>query len=193
MKKAVFLLIILSAVAVCGQVSVGLMLTNHFNASSNKADTPNATTSSGTQFDLSLGPVVRILVSSSAEVVPYIGFMVDNRSVKDQNGQTTTSGNGGMFFGCGLYFFVLSNSNLKFSLGPRVSSEFWFSHTDVTFGVGMPLNFDFELGGPWSLRASASVIDFLYTHNKTGNNVTNGFSYSLSSIFSPEITFFVTF
>jgi hypothetical protein len=193
MKKTVFLLIIWSAVAASSQISVGLTLVNHFSTSSNKADTPNATTTSASNFNLSLGPVVRIMVSTSAEVAPYIGFMVDNLSIKDQNGQTTTTSQGGMFFGCGLYFFVLSSSNVKFSLGPRAYCDFWFSHTDVNIGVGLPLNFDFGLGGPWSIRASASVVDIKYAHYRIRNEINNGFSYSLSSIFSPELSFFVTF
>ena len=193
MKRFFFLVIFGMAFTASSQVSVGLSLSSDLHNSTNKTDTPNGTENSSSAFNLSLGPVFRFMVSSKVEVSPDIGFMIENTSQKDQNGRTNSSSNNGMYVGCGFYFFLASNSIFKFSLGPRVYSTLWFSRTDMTFGAEMPLNFDIELSGPWSIRASAAAINVWYSYTKPGGTTQSAFDYTLMSLFMPKLSFFITF
>jgi hypothetical protein len=194
MKRiAILCMMIACALSASGQVSGGLILRSHLSNYSQKTDAPTATENSTSAFSLDIGPIVRFMVSSKAEVAPYIGFSLYNTSTKNPAGQTTSSNNSGMFMGCGFYFFLAENSVFKFSLGPRVNGSFWFTRTQVTADVDLPLNFDFLVGGPWSIRASASVIDFMYMYSKNGGTHENDFNYSMLSNIMPELSFFVTF
>jgi hypothetical protein len=186
-------ILLCSCLAASGQVSVGLTLRSSLNSHSGKTDPPNSVETSGSEFSLDIGPVVRFMVSSKAEVAPYLGFSVDNTSTKVQSGQTSSSENMGMIVGCGLNFFLVENSVFKFSLGPRLHSSFWFTRTETTIGVDMPLNFDVLVAGPWSIRGSASVIDFWYSYSKANAASTNSFQYNMSGLFMPELSFFITF
>jgi hypothetical protein len=186
-------MMIACALSASGQVSGGLILRSHLSNYSQKTDAPTANENSQSAFSLDIGPIVRFMVSSKAEVAPYIGFSLYTTSTKNSAGQTTSSNNSGMFMGCGFYFFLAENSVFKFSLGPRVNGSFWFTRTQATADVDLPLNFDFLVGGPWSIRASASVIDFMYTYSKNGGTHENDFNYSMLSNFMPELSFFVTF
>lgn len=193
MKRFMYLIICCFAFTASSQVSVGLKLSSDLQNVTIKTDAPNATENSNSNFDLSLGPVVRFLLSPKVEISPDIGFMVQNTSQKNPNGDTSSSNNNGLFVGCGFYFFLAANSVFKFSLGPRVYSDLWFSRTDMTFGAQMPLNFDIELSGPWSIRASASVINVWYSYVKAGGAAQSSFDYTIMSLFMPELSFFVTF
>jgi hypothetical protein len=170
-----------------------LTLRSSLNSSSQKTDPPNSYETTNSAFMLDLGPVVRFMVSPKVEVAPYIGFSVDNTSTKVQNGQTASMDNTGMFIGCGLNFFLAENSIFKFSLGPRVHSSFWFTRTETNIGVDMPLNFDVLVAGPWSIRGSASVIDFWYSYRNANAEKTNSFQYTMTGLFMPELSFCLTF
>lgn len=193
MKQAttLFLIIIACAFAAKSEVSVGLMLRSNLSSYSEKGT--DSIERSGSSFGLDIGPVVRIKVSSRTEVAPYLGLSVNNSSTKVGNGNTSSTDNFGMFFGCGVYFFLAENSLFKFSLGPRLHGSFWFTQTDANFGVDLPLNFDIPVAGSWSIRASASVIDLWYSYSDNGGTRRGSFNYNMMSFFMPELSFFVTF
>jgi hypothetical protein len=186
-------MVIVCACAARSEVSIGLTLRSTLDSYSQKTADPNSIESSGSDFGLDIGPIVRFKVSSKAEVAPFIGLSIDNSSSKVGAGSTTSTDNTGMFFGCGMYFFMAENSLFKFSLGPRLHGGFWFTKTDFDFGVNMPLNFDIMVAGPWSIRASASVIDLWYSYSDNGGTRRGSFNYNMMSFFMPELSFFVTF
>lgn len=193
MKRIVFLIIFSLAFTASSEVSVGLRLSSNLQNYTHKTDAPTIADSSMSTFNLWVGPVFRFKVSSTAEVTPDIGFMAETFADKQENGVANKSTDNGMFIGCGLYFFLASNSVFKFSLGPRVYGNLWLSRTDMTYGAEVPLNFDLELSGKWSIRASAAVINFWYSYSKPNITSHSEFDYSILSNLVPELSFFITF
>ena len=117
------------------------------------------------------------------EVTPQAGFIYQSTH------STFTGGNnnGGIFIGCGLYFYALSTQSVKLSLGPDFEIDVLFTNpSQTTIDLGMPLNFDFDFNRTWCVRVSARVFDFTYesSGNRTG--------YSLLSILAPSLTLFYT-
>jgi hypothetical protein len=193
MKRIVFLIVFGIAFTVSSEVSVGLRLSSNLQNYTDQTDAPTVTESSHSTFNLWVGPVLRFKVSPTVEVAPDIGFMAETYADKQVNGITNNSSDNGVYVGCGFYFFLASNSVFKFSLGPRVYGNLWLSRTDMMFGAEVPLNFDFELSGRWSIRASAAVINFWYSYSKPNITSRTEFDYSIISSLMPELSFFITF
>ena len=178
MKRIMVFIICSIAFAASGEVSVGLRLSSNLQNYINKTEASTITESSRSTFNLWLGPVFRFKVSPMAEFAPDLGFMAETYTDKQENGVTNNSSDNGIYIGCGLYFFLASNSVFKFSLGPRVYSNLWLSRTDMTFGAEVPMNFDVELSGRWSIRASAAAINLWYSYSKPNITSHSEFDYS---------------
>jgi hypothetical protein len=186
MKPIFWAVILAAAFTANGQVSLGITLQNHFDNHNND------TISSSSTFDMLAGPVVRFLVADKWELDPTLGFHYIRTANK--SGPNETTGNEfGMFLGCGLFFHLLSNDIFRFSLGPDLYGDFWFTHNENTVGVGMPINFDFLFNRAWSLRVSARAVDISYKATKNGNARNGWFNYNLQSVFIPSFTVFYTF
>jgi hypothetical protein len=186
MKRMAVIFLLSTALVASAQVSLGITLQNHFE------NYNNDTNSSSSTFDLLAGPVVRFMIADKWELDPTLGFHYIYTANK--NGQNQTTGNEfGMFVGCGLFFHLFSNDYFRFSLGPDLYGDFWFTHDEYTFGIGMPINFDFLFNRAWSIRVSARAVDISYQAWKNSNNRNGRFNYNLQSILAPSFTLFYTF
>jgi hypothetical protein len=186
MKRIAIIIILSTALAASAQVSLGITLQNHFE--NHNIDT----NSTSTTFDLLAGPILRFMIAEKCELDPTLGFHYIHTANKQ--GQNQTTGNEfGMFLGCGLFFHLFSNDYIRFSLGPDLYGDFWFTHNENIVGIGMPINFDFLFNRTWSIRVSAMAVDISYHARKNGNATEGWFNYNLQSIFIPSFTVFYTF
>ncbi len=190
--KCLFLIALLTAALTANaQVSLGLTIQNSLDSYTYSSD-PATPSTNTTSFDMLAGPAFRIMMSRNFELAPSGGFQYQYQS--NANGQTTTSiTQVGTYLGCGLYFYLLSQGFVRFSLGPDVNANFWFSHDEEIVGVGLPLNLDFQLNPSWSIRASARAFEISYHGEKTGTQTSGWFDYNLQTVLSPSFTLYYTF
>jgi hypothetical protein len=181
MKKAVFLFVIFcSAITTFAEISLGIMTYTNYWANSTQAKSFNSGTTITTGTSVILGPALRLVLTNDLELTPELGVNVDN---EDWGG----------IVGCGLYFHFINLEHFSFSLGPKLSSSFYFTKTDASFGIGLPLNFDFNINRTLGLRLSvvSAGWSYRYWEDNTYKHMDNGFI--LSYLTSPMATMFITF
>jgi hypothetical protein len=189
MKRIAIVLLLFLAAATNAGVSLGLTLQSSLVSNSNQDQSANGQTTSSSNFNLSLGPIFRIGLSQISEVVPHAAFRVMSNS-------TTPGGSSsqeGLDAGCGFNFFLMSNEFMKFSLGPDVLGEFWFSTKAISLDAGMPVNVDFIFNSKWTMRISDKAVDFEYDYSHSGYVNHNGITMNLQSFLQPSFTLFYTF
>ena len=176
------------------QMSIGLNVNSSLVNNSHTVDDFSQQNTSTSDFELSAGPVFRIMLDGDREIDPYAGFSFSN--VND-NGNSSQLG---FWLGCGYFYHVVHLGILTFSLGPDLSFDFYLppsnSSSDYSkFGinVGVPLNFDFNFFRKFSIRISASAFTIGYSHEKDSGISDDTFNYNLQSILMPSFTFFYTF
>ncbi len=185
MKRSALVLFLFLVSATNAEVSLGLTLQSSLTSYSDQYQPPNSQTTQGSTFDLALGPIFRIGLSPVCEISPEAAIRV--------NSSSTTTTQEALDLGFGFNFFVLSNSFLKFSLGPDVGGEFWFSTESITLDAGMPVNVDFIFNSKWTMRISDKAVDFEYDYSHSGYVNHNGITMNLQSFLHPSFTLFYTF
>jgi hypothetical protein len=189
MKRNVVFLVLLFAAASYSQVSIGATLQYNFNDNNNKDQSPTGTTTDASSMNLMIGPTMRFGLSPNSELVPRLAMHITSNSSNPGSSNTQEA----LDVGCGLYFYLLGNSIMKFSLGPDLAAETWFSSNQFSIDAGMPINIDFLFDPKWTLRFSDKAVDFGYGFSHIGNVVHNGFMVNIQSILMPSFTMFYTF
>ena len=177
------------------QTSIGLNVNNTLKNFSHNDDNVPANSNSNSDFELSAGPMLRIMLGGDREVDPYAGFSFSNTNNVNNLSQL------GFWLGCGYFFHVVHIGILTFSLGPDASFNFYLppsnsgsDYSKFRINAGVPLNFDFDFFQKYSIRISASAFTMGYLHDAEVKGVSeNTFDYSLQSILAPSFTFFYTF
>jgi hypothetical protein len=177
------------------QTSLGLSVTSSLDNNSHTVDGRSQENNNNSDFELSAGPMLRIMLGNDREVDPYAGFSFSNLNKPDNFSQQL-----GFWLGCGYFFHAVHAGILTFSLGPDLGLNFYLppsnSGSDYSkFGInaGVPLNFDFDFFRKYSIRISASAFRIGYSHEKSAGVSDDKGSYSLQSILTPRFTFFYTF
>lgn len=177
------------------QNSIGLNVHSTLTNFSHNDENISADSKSNSDFELSAGPVLRIMLGGDREVDPYAGFSFSNTNNVNNLSQL------GFWLGCGYFFHVVHSGILTFSLGPDASFNFYLppsnsgsDYSKFRINAGVPLNFDFDFFQKYSIRISASAFTMGYLHDAEVKGVSeNTFDYSLQSILAPSFTFFYTF
>jgi hypothetical protein len=176
------------------QTSIGLNINSSLVNASHTVDGHSDQNHSNSDFDVSAGPVLRVMLGNDREIDPRAGFYFLNVNDADNSSQL------GFWLGCGYFFHVVHQGILTFSLGPDLGLNFYlppsnsgsdYSHVEINLGV--PLNFDFDFFQKCSIRISASAFTIGYSHLKESGVSDDTFTYSLQSILMPSFTFFYTF
>jgi len=176
------------------QMSIGLDVNSSLVNKSHTVDDFSQLNTSTSDFELSAGPVFRIMLDGDREIDPYAGFSFSN--VND-NGNSSQLG---FWLGCGYFYHVVHLGILTFSLGPDLSFDFYLppstsgsGYSEFGINLGAPLNFDFSFFQKFSIRISASAFTIGYSHQKDSGISDDTFKYNLLSILTPSFTFFYDF
>jgi hypothetical protein len=147
-------------------------------------------------FFVSAGPVLRIILGGDREVDPKAGFSFSNT-----NRNNSSFSQLGFWLGCGYFYYLVHQGIFTFSLGPDLGLNFYLppsnsgsDYSRFEINAGVPLNFDFDFFQKYGIRISASAFTIRYLHDAEAKGISeNAFNYSLQSVLTPGFTFFYTF
>jgi hypothetical protein len=178
------------------QISVGPNFYTRVQTSYSTQGVNNEMRNTSTTF--SLYPTVIILVGSNMEIAPFAGIEVgSSRSYRNNELQNEQS-YFGIAGGCGLYFRLIDQGVLRFSIGPKVSFGMSFPADSDEFSlspaIGAPANIDLCFNDHFFVRASPTLAELSYTHRSINENQSNGdLRFVLLTQAGMSIGFFITF
>lgn len=165
--------------------------------------------------NLSISPVFGIHANDIIEISPFFGYYFSSRNTKDKTSTSTIKtkwAQHGIFFGSGLYFHVVNNSDiLDFSLGPKIYYRMSFTpdegkdapdydtYIDGVFGAACQINIDLHFSNHFAARLSSSLYSFSVSHKKTEvekSDITKKTVIKTSdfrTVFTPSLGFYFTF
>ncbi len=197
MKRFTILMIVtLLSIRSFAEISLGLNLSSELRNSRNQINPDNSREQ--VDYNFSLEPVLLINLSEKIELAPFAGLSFGSSTTYNNERKTGDSNNWGFSLGCGVYFRLVGNQFLRFSIGPRVAYSMQFYGDDeysFSPSVGAPANIDLCFNDRFFVRLSPMIAEIAYNsyrfreedrHNDT-------FDFNVITRRESSIGFYITF
>ena len=209
MNRLVAIILLASAITASGELSLGLNL--KYSATNNFTDNTSTkvTTTSNSFY---IRPYIGIHPTKLVEVSPFVGWSLSSNSRKTEYSNTnstteSSSSQGALWLGCGLFFHVVRGEVFGVSIGPELGYGWNFEPSDAQYDkyynadirVACPLNIDLHFTKTFSARLSTDLA--LYNFNATTTEAKNSSTeiknhtstFDLRSIFQPIFGLYFNF
>ncbi len=204
------ILALMLAVPASAKFSLGLDITYSVDRTS--------TTNGGSEYEeirsynsIGVQPYFGIYPNDLIEISPFIGFYSSSSSTENESTNSETSSTqGSMALGCGLYFHVVRGEVFDVSVGPQIGYQPFFkpntepyeteydTYYKANLWIACPFNIDMHFTKYFSARLSTDLIrynNYNFTTETEGGSETDIHTdeFDLRSIFQPRFGLFFTF